>query len=281
MQAALSRQYVDLMNVEVEGLDFATKITKLVNNLIDRLISLEQADGAISETIYPRFKTSIGQGEEFIDELSAATHATIVGLTNVDLEDLVEKAIKRKRRAGPADAFWTSIRVVFASEAALRLVHDELDHEFASRDQAIRTRLHQANLGRRAVGSFFLRASRPGQWAMYEYPFLPPFVGAFLEMPDGSKHVRVATLRPSYSVSEYLFLEFSRMGGEVAYYQAAFEDIVGQCVPQDEVTLVGVPDPTGRGFYCHMARFRRAVLSRGNDPTEWLPTVQGGGQSRF
>jgi hypothetical protein len=164
--------------------------------------------------------------------------------------------------------------VVFASESLLFLVHDELDAAFPDREEAIRLRFQRAGHGRRAVASFFLLSNRPTHWSMHEYPYLLPFVGAMFEMPDGSKIVQVATLRPSYRVADYLFLEFAEMAGELAYYQAAFEDVVQHSEPQDEVVLAGRPHATRSGFLCLGSRFRRSVMlpDRGQ-PSDWLPSV--------
>jgi ADP-ribose pyrophosphatase YjhB (NUDIX family) len=109
---------------------------------------------------------------------------------------------------------------------------------------------------------------------MHEYSYLPPFVGALFEMPDGSKIVQVATLRPSYRVAEYLFFEFAEMAGELAYYQAAFEDVVQHSESQEEVTLTGRPLEPGPGFLCLGSRFRRTVLLPDRGPSsDWLPSV--------
>lgn len=274
VEAALARQYRDLTNVDPESPRFAEEVNELVIHMIDALVRHGERSNLQSGSHNPPLRTKIRQDDIFIQQLSVASRVTIVGLTNVRLRDFLEEAIKRKRMVDGPNAFWSSIRVVFSSKALLNFMHDELDTEFPKRNEATHARSQQADYGRKAVGSFLLRAHRPSLWMMCEYPFLPPFVGTMLEMPDGSKHIQVATLRPSYSVADYLFLEFSQRAGEIAYYQAAFEEIVHHSEQVDEITLVGVPaEPIGQGFYCHGARFRRAVLSEGRDPADWLPGV--------
>jgi ADP-ribose pyrophosphatase YjhB (NUDIX family) len=216
----------------------------------------------------------MGKQELFINHLSEAAHVTILGITNEHLSSLLEEALRRKRHRQGGGAFWSSIRVVFAGEPLLSIMHDELDAEYDKREESIRRRFQRAGQGRRAVASFLQLSNRPTQWSMHEYPYLLPFVGSMFELPDGSKVVQVATLRPSYRVADYLFLEFAETAGELAYFQAAFEDVVQHSVPQEEVVLAGRPLGTQPGFLCLGSRFRRSVMLPGRgQPSDWLPSV--------
>lgn len=292
MNEAMSRQFKDLVDVDPESPRFEALVRELVSEIArvftryDELSATSpQADLVDASpparrphgpwaTDEPRITTMMGSNtESFIRRLTEATQVTILGITNERLSSFLEEALKRRRQANRA--YWSLVRVVFASESLLHLVHDELDAEFPIRPQAIRERFQRAGQGRRAVASFFLLSNRPHKWSMYEYPFLLPFVGALFEMPDGSKIVQVATLRPSYRVAEYLFFEFTQeMAGESAYYQAAFEEVVERGELQDEVTLAGVPLEPGPGFLCYGSRFRRSVMRPGQGrPSDWLPAV--------
>jgi TIR domain len=288
MDEAMSRQFKDLVDVSPDSPRFETLVKELVSE-IARLfvrfgelavsgqegdpVSAGRADDRSEVTDGPRITTRMGNQEAFIRRLSEATQVTILGITNEHLSGFLEEALKRRRQRNRA--FWSSIRVVFAGEQLLHLIYDELDAEFPARTQATRIRFQRAGQGRRAVASFFLLSNRPTRWSMYEYPYLLPFVGALFEMPDGSKIVQVATLRPSYRVGEYLFFEFTQeMAGELAYYQAAFEDVVEHGELQNEVTLAGVPLDSGSGFLCYGSRFRRSVMRPGRGrPSDWLPAV--------
>jgi hypothetical protein len=222
----------------------------------------------------PRITSRIGNQDDFVHRLSEAAQVTIVGITNEHLTGFLEQALKRKRQEYGESAFWSSIRVVFADESLLRFVYDEFDATYPSRDAANDARLRRAGQGKRAILSFFLRCDRPESWSMYEYPYLIPFVGALFEMPDGSKLVQVATLRPSYSVEKYLFIEFAEVAGDLAYYQAVFEEVVRRSQRHEEVTLIGVPDAAKSGFLCRGSRFRRSVMVEGRgSPFDWLPAV--------
>jgi TIR domain len=296
---ANSRQAKDLVGIDPDGPDFSAAVEELVRHIIDTFIRLDELTAAsaseltravevrrrdaaiVSASVFsrashrdPRITTRIGNQEDFVYRLSEASQVTIVGITNEHLTGFLEQALRRKRREHGPSEFWSSIRVVFADESLLRFVYDELDATFPSRAAAIDARLRQAGKGKRAVLSFFLRCDEPESWSMYEYPYLIPFVGALLEMPDGSKLVQVATLRPSYSVEKYLFIEFAEVAGDLAYYQAVFEEVVRRSTRHEEVTLIGVPDATGSGFLCRGSRFRRSVMVEGRgSPYDWLPAV--------
>jgi hypothetical protein len=99
-----------------------------------------------------------------------------------------------------------------------------------------------------------------------------PFVGTIFEMADGTQIVQVATLRPSYSLPEYLFFEFYSHDRELIYYQSAFEDIIHRSVSDEEIVFVGNPTSEGTGFVCRHTRFRRNVLLRQADrKNDWIP----------
>jgi hypothetical protein len=289
MSEAMSRQAKNLIGIEPESSRFVLVVRELVADIADTFILLDQVASAndrvdptaVSAPAFraepspgPHISTRMGDEEVFIDRLSEAANVTILGITHNRLSGYLDEALRRKRLRHGRDAFWSSIRVVFASESLLHLVHDELDADYPSRSEALRHRFQQAGQGRRAVASFFLLCNQPHRWSLHEYPYLVPFVGALFEMSDGSKVAQVATLRPSYRVDEYLFLEFAGLAGELAYYQAAFEDVVGSSEPQNDVTFAGVPNEREPGFICLGSRFRRSVMLPGmGKPTDWLPLV--------
>jgi TIR domain len=284
---AVTRQYKDLVDVEPGSPQFELVVRELVTDIArlfkrfgelpatrtqPRQSTASQLVRRSWPTDAPRLTTRMNNREPFIRRLSEATHVTILGITNEHLSGFLEEAFRRRRQE--ERGFWSSIRVVFAGESLLHLMHDELSAEIPDETEAERLRFQRAGQGRRAVASFFLLSNRPLRWSMYEYPHLLPFVGALFEMPDGSKVVQVATLRPSYRVAEYLFFEFTEMAGELAYYQAAFEDVLHHSELQNEVTLAGRPIEPGAGFVCFGSRFRRSVMRPGRGrPSDWLPAV--------
>jgi hypothetical protein len=280
MIEASSRQIKDLVDVKPESPRFEIAIRELASEIADLFLLLREVTSTSTPAFRPevaggpQISTRIGERDKFIERLSEAAHVTLLGIAHGSLTGFLDEALKHKRERNGPRVFWSSIRVVFASESLLPLVHDDLDAEFPDREVAIRVRFQRAGRGRRAVASFFLLSDHPHQWSMFEYPHLMPFVGALFEMLDGSKVVQVATFRPSYRVTEYLFVEFAGMAGELAYYQAAFEDVVVSSVPQNDVTLAGVPAEPPPGFRCLGSRFRRSVMVPGRGkPSDWLPVV--------
>jgi hypothetical protein len=289
MREAHTRQIKDLVEVGPDSQRFKIAVKELASEMADVFQLLKDLASASTHSdpptiglpafrsddpSGPQISTRIGNQEKFIDRLSEAARVTLLGIAHGGLTDFLDEALKRKRRREGPTAFWPSIRVIFASESLLPLVRDELDEQFPDRDAAIKVRFQRVGRGRRAVASFFLLSNRPNQWSMYEYPYLLPFVGALFEMSDGSKLAQVATFRPYYRVGDYLFVEFAGTAGELAYYQAAFEDVVINSVQQDDVTLAGVPNDPAPGFRCLGSRFRRSVMLPGRGkPSDWLPVV--------
>jgi len=221
----------------------------------------------------PRIRIGTNR-EHFIYLLSKAMHVTIIGFTNWNLVNYLNEALARKRADEGPNSFWLSIRVVFLGEAVLNLAMDELTSEFPDPSEANLKRIQIAGLAKRAVSYFFIRANHPHRWNLYEYNHLPPFVGAIFEMPDGQKVVNIATHRPYYSTSEHLFFEFSGMAGEIAYYQATFEDVIRTSTKQEEIILIGSPHTQeGGGFIVKHARFRRSVLTPKPHNNDWIAAV--------
>ncbi len=161
-----------------------------------RQIGLPASRSLIFPVQFVSLDKVLDPGNEARRRMSEAAHVTLLGIAHGSLTGFLDEALERKRRRQGPGAFWSSIRVVFASEALLPLVHDDLDAEFPDREAAIRVRFQRAGRGRRAVASFFLLSDHPREWSMYEYRYLMPFVGALFEMSDGSKVAQVATFRP-------------------------------------------------------------------------------------
>jgi len=287
LEAAERRQHVSLEDVPPDDAAFRLRVRELASSLVDVVRVVERVDegppgpgrdgfdrGDSREPA--RIETRIGSNrQEFVERLAEATHVTIVGLTHVHLVEYLEEALRLKEEREEGDAFWQSIRVVFVSEPVLALVDDELVREYPDREHAARQRARSSGRAKRELSSFFLRADRPRRWQLYEYGFMLPFVGALFQMADGRQFVQVATHRPAYAMSEYLYLELSDVSAsELAYYRSAFEAVVDHSAAEDEVVVIGRPqDQAGRGFFCERARFRRSVLHDGANTTDWIPVV--------
>ena len=202
MSEARSRQIKDLVDVKPESPRFEIAVRELASEIADLFLLLREATSTSASAFHPEvasgphISTRIGERDKFIERLSEAAHVTLLGIAHGSLTGFLDEALERKRRRQGPGAFWSSIRVVFASEALLPLVHDDLDAEFPDREAAIRVRFQRAGRGRRAVASFFLLSDHPREWSMYEYRYLMPFVGALFEMSDGSKVAQVSTFRP-------------------------------------------------------------------------------------
>lgn len=274
---AAARQYVDLTGVQPDDPQFRQLVGRLVDDIIAVIAEL-QADG-YSHVDHPYdrgdspeivIRNGRSSSDEFVLLLSEAEDVIIIGITNENLAGFLEQALARKRVGDPL-AFWRSLRVVFLSEKPLYLVNDELVALYSDTGKAAENRARNAGFGKRAVVSFLLRAMQPEQWWTYEYPYVPPFIGALLGMPDGRKVVQVAHPRPRLRMWDHLFFQFVDAADQ--YFEQAFKEVVQDSIEQNEVILVGRPVNHGVEFRCRGANFRKGVLLGGNETTDWLPAV--------
>ena len=213
--------------------------------------------------------------EQFVTRLSKAERVTIIGMTNQNLVQYLEKALELRGKAQNAGGFWESIRIVFLSETVLNTIDDELRVEYSDKSKANFERTRKAGRAKRAISYLFIRTQHPRQWSLHEYDAALPFVGTIYEMPDGQKIVELATLRPYTSQTELLYFEFSDglVPQVVNYYQNAFEEIIQHSTKQDEIVLVGNPPPQGKGFIWRHSKFRRSVLEPNPHSDDWIAVV--------
>jgi len=286
---ANKRQFVDFENLQPDDPEFIVKVRQLVKSIVDALILLEEsAKGGVEkvdkiaiEVLKEKQKEhqhvlrSIGKQlklDEYTERLAKAVRVTLVGITSDFLYQCLEDALVIKRRNEGDDAFWLSLRVVFLSEDMLSNMDDDLTSEFPDKSKAAFERIRLNDKVRRSIYFFLTHKGVPHRWNLYEYNYLLPFVGTIFEMSDGTQIVQVATLRPSYSLSEYLFFEFYSHDQELIYYQSAFEDVIHRSLSDEEIVFVGNPTQNGSGFLCRHTRFRRSVLLKKADrKNDWIP----------
>ncbi|HLX56785.1 MAG TPA: TIR domain-containing protein [Ktedonobacteraceae bacterium] len=286
---ASRRQFINFENLFPGEKAFEDRVKNLMDDIITTLSHLENRTRLTNSPENTNFGMSqfnqlngpnqfvarLGTNrEQFIQRLSQAARVTIIGITHEKLIEYLQQALDIKKREQGPEAFWLSIRIIFPSEAVLAVVFDDLVTEFPKRIEANLKRTRIAGQAKRAISYFLIREGHPQHWYLYEYDFMLPFTGAIFEMQDGQKVVQIATIRPGYKTHEHLFFEFSSEASIVAYYQAAFEEIIHHSLEQDEIVLVGTPQfQGGYGFICQHARFRRSVLLPNPDSKDWLAAV--------
>ena len=207
------RQHVSFAGQrEPKGNEFQSKLDALGNRITE---VLEQI--AVWTFVKSQDGTNLRQ---FLYRLARATNVTIVGITHQHLASYLQTALNEKRQVHP-DSFWFSLRIVFLHSDMLAHVKDELSDR--------RKRLRNAEDGRNAIRDFCNAIPRP-ETSIFEFNGLLPFIGALFEMEGGEHIVQVATLRPGFSTSRHLFMEFSSLNApnEVAYYRAAFDEVVNR-----------------------------------------------------
>jgi hypothetical protein len=274
---AAARQYVDLTGVQPDDPQFRRLVGRLVDDIIAVIAELHADGYRHADDQYDRgdspeivIRNGRSSSDEFVQLLSEAEDVITIGITNENLAGFLEQALARKR-AADSRAFWRSLRVVFLSEKPLHLVNDELVALYSDTGKAAENRARNAGFGKRAVVSFLLRAGQPERWWTYEYPYVPPFIGAVLGMPDGRKVIQLAHPRPRLRMWDLLFFQFIDVADQ--YFEQAFKEVVQDSIEQNEVILVGKPVNHGVEFRCRGANFRKGVLLGGNETTDWLPAV--------
>jgi hypothetical protein len=207
-----------------------------------------------------------GDSEHFIQLLARAVNVTIVGITNEHLAPILEEALRRKRGAGPPDAFWESIRIVFLGKALLDAVNDERE-EFHDSLEALRQRLQEAFWARRSIG-ILLRHAYPSRWELYQCPYLPVLTGSLLELSDGKKIAHLLIRRPRRPRQDDLYIDLEDVANR---FSAVFEDIVRNSDSADVIVPVGAP---AEGmFQCTGVRLHHNVLKDRSGADGWLPMV--------
>jgi hypothetical protein len=272
MRAIRSRQYVDLGDTSEESEAYNERLSRLTDDLIESLEHPDDAEpgDAVELDIEHHDMTTgyVKEGTHFVRLLAEAVNATIVGMTNENLASMLQEALAAKRRQlGDESAFWSSLRVVFLSDSLLKLVNDGRS-EYPDPGYELTHRELASGFGRRSIEGF-LKRSGSARWRLYESQFFPPFAGALLERPDGSRVVQLIVRRPQRWSPDHLYLEFEDQTDQ--YFAAAFEDIVHYSPEVNRVVPIGVP--RNGGFLCVGARFLQNVLVDGSRQQGWLPTV--------
>lgn len=206
-------------------------------------------------------------GEHFIDMLANAVNATIIGITNERLLPILQEALDRKRAAGPPDAFWNSLRIVFLAELLLAAMNDERE-EFDDPAEALRQRRLERTWARRSI-RVFLRRTHPTRWALYDWPYLPVLTGSLLEFQDGRKLAHLLIKPPRRPATDYLYIDIN---DHVDAFSAVFENIVHHSANETMVVPVGAPAGGGT-FQCSEVRLHSRVLKDGSGASGWLPIV--------
>jgi hypothetical protein len=228
------------------------------------------ADGPGSTGTGPEsLRTGYVDDGRFVQLLSEAVNATIVGFTNEHLAGLLDRALTRKiATRGSPDAFWASLRVVFCADRLLESIADER-RDFPDPGEAVRQRRLAAFYGRRSLTVFLRRKIRATRWPIYESSFLPPFTGTLFELPTGQRMIHLLVRSPQRSSSGHLYLEFAETSDQ--YFTGVFEDIVHNSVADNTIIPVGVP--RGATFERTGTRYRHNVLIDRSGAVGWLAYV--------
>ncbi len=224
-----------------------------------------EADSASRHYLPPQ-TGSAPDNEYFTELLANAVNATVIGITNERLLPALQVALSRKRDAGPPDAFWNSLRVVFLGESLLDVVNDERE-EFHDPQEALRQRRLERTWARRSIG-VFLKRTHSTRWALYDWQYLPVITGSLFEFQDGKKLVHLLVRPPRRPASDYLFID---VNDHVDEFSAVFEDIVHHSTSDTMIVPVGAP--AGRTFQCNEVRLHARVLKDGSGASGWLPMV--------
>jgi hypothetical protein len=256
---------------------FRERRSALLRSFAEFLIEFVQAAGRVAAAAHTRPDTAsrhyqppmtgfAPDNAHFTDLLASAVNATIIGITNENLLAAIKLALDRKREAGPPDAFWNSLRIVFLGESLLAAVNDERD-EFHDPPEALRQRHLERTWARRSIG-VFLKRTQSTRWTLYDWPYLPVLTGSLFEFQDGSRLVHLLIRPPRRPASENLFIDIN---GNVDDFKAVFEDIVHHSVSDTMIVPVGAP--AGRVFQCNEMRLHARVLKDGSGASGWLPMV--------
>lgn len=266
IQTAFNLGCIELELADIDG----QHIPKLITH-IDPYKNEAKAT-QLKTSVITRWGTNI---EQFIYRLSEAERVTIIGITNQNLVQYLEKALTIKQQREYPNSFWEGIRIVFLSETILNTIDDELRTEYSDKDNANFIRTRKAGKAKRAISYFLIRAQHPRNWSLYEYDASLPFVGALYEMPGGQKIVEIATLRPYFGQSDLLYFEFLDQSASqvIGYYQNIFEEIIQQSTKHDEIVIVGNPLSQSNGFVWQHSKFRRSVLEPNPHNDDWIAVI--------
>jgi hypothetical protein len=273
VRAIQSRQCVDLSGLDVESDIYLEKVSRLTDDLIRSLrqpaTEGKDSDDADLDIEHHHMITGyVKGGTRFVRLLSRAVNVTIVGMTNENLATMLREALDRKRRVlNDPEAFWGSLRIIFLPDKLLDSLNDGLS-EYPDHRYELAQRELAAGYGRRTIEGFLARSTST-KWQLFESRYFPPFAGALLEMPNGSRVVQLIVRRPQRRTPDHLYLEFEDQTDQ--YFAAAFEDIVHNSSAVNKVLPIGVP--TSDGFLCTGARFFQNILVDGSGQTGWMPTV--------
>src|ERR1022692_293545 len=212
------------------------------------------------------------RANRFVQLLADAKNVTIIGFTHEQLATALARALELKRaRERRSDAFWSSLRIVFLSDALLGYVNDERLVS-PNRREAVRERRQAMTRGRRSV-RMLLRRTTSTRWELFESPFLPPFAGTLFQLPDGPHRVQLIIRRPEWATAEQLYFEFEDLADE--YMTGAFEDTVRNSIRDNRAVPIGRPirGKDGENFRCTEQRLRLQILKDGSNEESWLPLV--------
>jgi TIR domain len=273
MRAIRSRQCAELGDPDAKPEAYRDRISRLTDDLI-RALGHPSRDDPISRSDrglehHHMLTGYVREGTRFVRLLARAANVTIVGMTNEGLATMLQDALNIKRRiANDHEVFWGSLRIVFLSDKLLNSLNDEKS-EYPNPAFELSQRELAAGYGRRSIEGFVKRASSSSRWTLFESHHVPPFSGALLEMPDGSRVVQLIIRRPQRRTIDHLYLEFEDQADQ--YFTAAFEDIIHNSAEVNRVVPIGVPhDP---GFLVIGARFFQNVLVDESGQTGWMPIV--------
>lgn len=272
MRAIKLRQCADLGDRDRDSDIFHEKISRLTDDIIAALGQERQSGLAIvsdrdMEHHY-MFTGYVKEGKHFVGLLAKAVNVTIVGMTNEGLATMLQKALDSKReRSNDPDSFWGSLRIVFLSDKLLNWLNDEKS-EYPDPHFELAQRELASGYGRRSIEGFLKRSSST-RWELFESSYFPPFSGALLEMPDGSRIIQLIIRRPQRRTLDHLFMEFEDPTDQ--YFTAAFEDVVHNSSEVNRVVPVGLP--RDGDFLCTSARFFQNVLVDGSGQASWMPLV--------
>jgi len=272
MRAIRSRQCAELGGLDAKPEAYRDRISRLTDDLI-RALGRQSGDDPVNRAgrgleHHNMLTGYVREGTRFVGLLARAVNVTIVGMTNENLATMLQDALNIKRRVSDdPETFWGSLRIVFLSDKLLNSLNDEKS-EYPNPEYELSQRELAAGYGRRSTEGFLKRASST-RWALFESHHVPPFSGALLEMPDGSRVIQLIIRRPQRRTLDHLYIEFEDQADQ--YFTAAFEDIIHNSAEVNRVVPIGVPDD--RRFMVIGARFFQNVLVDESGQTGWMPIV--------
>jgi len=282
IQELSQRQHTDLTDIEVGTLEFDERVDRLVVDIASVLQKLMQPDftsvqqnaAAIADlpVTTPLVTTYSGvDSRKLLQLFCDAQSVTVVGITNEGLADVIEAAIKERRRRNAGRYFWDNLHIVFLASELLPLVPYGLSAEFPDKPSALNERARRVNSSKRQLTSLLLREGLPGRWMVSSYGYAPPLFGILFSMPDGKRIIQIHMMHPSRLEADRLNIEFVDRADE--YFELAFRDIVETSTDDHEIVLTGSPGIERGSFIYRGSRFRRSVLVEGKNISDWLAAV--------